>query len=114
MFDAAHSIEHLKPAPYNPRRISADEFAKLRESVRMLGAIKPVIASEGTIIAGHQRTKAMRAEGIDVAPVQLLGPVSVTEEIRFNQIHNGADIDESEELGVRVPDLDTTPMRPGL
>ena len=106
MFDAAHPIERLKPAPYNPRRISAEEFAKLRESVRALGAIKPVIASEGTIIAGHQRTKAMRAEGVDVAPVQLLGPVSVTEEIRFNQIHNGADIDESEELGVRVPLLE--------
>ena len=105
MFDAAHPIERLKPAPYNPRRISAEEFAKLRESVRALGAIKPVIASEGTIIAGHQRSKAMRAEGIEVAPVQLLGPVSVTEEIRFNQIHNGSDIDESEELGVRVPAL---------
>lgn len=106
MFDPAHPIERLKPAPYNPRRISAEEFAKLRESVRALGAIKPVIASEGTIIAGHQRSKAMRAEGIEAAPVQLLGPVSVTEEIRFNQIHNGSDIDESEELGVRVPALE--------
>lgn len=103
MFDPRHPIANLRPAPYNPRRISEVEFEKLRLSVRTLGAIKPVIVSEGTIIAGHQRTKAMRAEGMDTAPAQFLGTVSVTEEIRFNQIHNGADIDESEEIGVRVP-----------
>lgn len=103
MFDPDHPIEKLHPAPYNPRRISESDFENLRRSVRTLGAIKPVIVSEGTIIAGHQRTKAMRAEGMETAPVQFLGKVSVTEEIRFNQIHNGADIDESEEIGVRVP-----------
>ena len=105
MFEERHPIDRLKPAAYNPRRISAEEFAKLRESVRALGVVKPVIVSEGTIIAGHQRTKAMRAEGHDTTPVHLLGPVSLTEEIRFNQIHNGSDLDESDELGVSVPVL---------
>jgi ParB family chromosome partitioning protein len=105
MFEERHPIDRLKPAAYNPRRISAEEFAKLRESVRALGVVKPVIVSEGTIIAGHQRTKAMRAEGYDNTPVHLLGPVSLTEEIRFNQIHNGSDLDESDELGVSVPVL---------
>jgi ParB family chromosome partitioning protein len=107
MFEERHPIAKLKPAAYNPRRISAEEFAKLRESVRALGVVKPVIVSEGTIIAGHQRTKAMTAEGLETTPAHVLGPVSVTEEIRFNQIHNGSDLDESDELGVRVPPLST-------
>ncbi|MBK1884631.1 ParB N-terminal domain-containing protein [Luteolibacter pohnpeiensis] len=106
MFEASYPIDRLKPASYNPRRISETEFSKLRESIRALGAVKPVIVSQGTIIAGHQRTKAMRAEGLENTAVHLLGPVSVTEEIRFNQIHNGSDLDESDELKVRVPAMD--------
>lgn len=105
MFERNHPISSLRPAAYNPRRISPEEFARLRESVRALGVVKPVIVSEGTIIAGHQRTKAMTAEGLETTPVHLLGPVSLTEEIRFNQIHNGSDLDETDELGVRIPDL---------
>jgi ParB family chromosome partitioning protein len=58
-------------------------FAKLRESMRALGLVKPVIVSEGTVIAGHQCTKAMTVEGIGTTPVYLLGPVPLTEEIRF-------------------------------
>lgn len=107
MFEERHPISKLRPAAYNPRRISPEEFAKLRESMRALGAVKPVIVSEGTIIAGHQRTKAMTAEGFETTPVHLLGPVSLTEEIRFNQIHNGSDLDETDELGVTIPALPT-------
>jgi len=106
MFEQAYPIAKLKPASYNPRRISEDEFEKLCRSVRALGVVKPVIVSEGTIIAGHQRTKAMLAEGLESTPVHLLGPVSVTEEIRFNQIHNGADLDEDDALGVSIPILE--------
>lgn len=105
MFDPKHPISSLRPAAYNPRRISPGEFTKLRESVRALGVIKPVIVSEGTIIAGHQRTKAMTAEGLETTPAHILGPVSVTEEIRFNQIHNGSDLDETDELGVSISSL---------
>jgi ParB family transcriptional regulator, chromosome partitioning protein len=105
MFEECHPIKRLKPAAYNPRRISPEEFEKLRQSVRALGVVKPVIVSEGTIIAGHQRTKAMTAEGLECTPAHVLGPVSLTEEIRFNQIHNGSDLDETEELGVFVPAL---------
>ena len=107
MFNPKHPISSLRPAAYNPRRISPEEFTKLRESVRVLGVIKPVIVSEGTIIAGHQRTKAMTAEGLETTPAHILGPVSVTEEIRFNQIHNGSDLDETDELGVTIPALST-------
>ena len=84
----------LKGADYNPRRIDAETFAKLRVSVRTLGCVKPIIARGNVIVAGHQRTKAMLAEGIDRAPVFALGSdASTYDEVRFNQLHNGTDLD---------------------
>lgn len=102
MFDPAHPISSLRPAAYNPRRIRQAQFDSLRESVRFLGVVKPVIISNGTIIAGHQRTKAMTAEGWQTTPAHIIGEVSTAEEIRFNQLHNGSDIDDAE-LGAEIP-----------
>jgi ParB family chromosome partitioning protein len=87
-------IRKLKGAEYNPRRIDAETFAKLRDSVRTLGCVKPIIVRHDTIVAGHQRTKAMIAEGIHEAPVYMLGTdASTYDEVRFNQLHNGTDVD---------------------
>lgn len=105
MFDSQLPISSFKPAKYNPRRIGEKQFEALRESIRVLGVVKPVIVSDGTIIAGHQRTKAITAEGIETTPAHLLKGVSLTEEIRFNQLHNGADIDSEESLQASVPAL---------
>lgn len=87
-------IRTLKGADYNPRRIDAETFTKLRASVRALGCVKPIIARGNVIVAGHQRTKAMIAEGITSAPVFALGSdASTYDEVRFNQLHNGTDLD---------------------
>ena len=57
----------LKPADYNPRRISPTAFGILQDSIRALGVVKPIILNaDGTIVAGHQRTKAMTADWLDV------------------------------------------------
>lgn len=105
MFDSQLPISSFAPAKYNPRRIGEKQFEALRESIRTLGVVKPVIVSDGTIIAGHQRTKAITAEGIETTPAHLLKGVSLTEEIRFNQLHNGADIDGEDSIQARVPEL---------
>lgn len=87
-------IRALKGADYNPRRIEDDAISKLRASVRTLGCVKPIIARGGVIVAGHQRTKALLAEGITHAPVFALGSdASTYDEVRFNQLHNGTDLD---------------------
>src|SRR5258706_7144581 len=98
VFDAAYPIAHLNPAPYNPRRIDDARIARLRLSVRTLGLIKPVIATRegGILLAGHQRTQAMLAEGLAECPAYVLDGVTTTDEIRFNQIHNASDIDTME------------------
>jgi len=89
-----HDLRTLKAADYNPRQIDAVTFAKLRASVRALGCVKPIIARGNVIVAGHQRTRAMLEEGIFNAPVFLLGrDASTYDEVRFNQLHNGTDMD---------------------
>src|ERR1035437_9802596 len=58
-------------APYNPRRIDADQLAALGRSLRTFGAVEPVVANRrsGRIVGGHQRVRAAEAEGIETLPV---------------------------------------------
>lgn len=91
-------IETIKPAPYNPRKISEQQFEKLKKSVAKLGMISPVLVNSqnNTIIAGHQRTKACKAIGVNKVPCIFVDGVELGDEIKFNQIHNA--IDRSEEI----------------
>jgi DNA modification methylase len=58
-------------APYNPRRIDADQLAALGRSMRTFGTVEPIVANRrsGLIVGGHQRVKAAEAEGIETLPV---------------------------------------------
>ena len=93
-----HPISNLRGAEYNPRRIAADDLAALADSLRTLGVVKPIIARGDLIDAGHQRVTALRQMGVTHAPVYLL-PVETTtyDEVRFNQLHNGTDLDGGDE-----------------
>lgn len=90
-------IDTLKGADYNPRKISNDSFEKLQESLKRFGVCKPVIANKnGILIAGHQRTKAMRKVGIKDVPVYLLDTkIAIHDEIRFNLMHNSIETENS-------------------
>src|SRR2546428_4915570 len=98
MFEPSYPLDQLVPANYNPRRIEDEAFLDLRESLRLLGLIKPVIVTtENLLVAGHQRTKAMKALGWTHCPAFVLPPVNQTDEIRFNQLHNASDLDAGDE-----------------
>lgn len=90
-----YPLEGLRGAEYNPRKISEEQLQKLWESIRRFGVVKPIICKEdGLIVAGHQRTKALRANGVHSAPVYVLpGDTTQADEIKFNQLHNGTDVD---------------------
>lgn len=111
MFDPSFPIDGLRPADYNPREISDAALAKLGDSLRTLGIIKPVVAlRDGLIVAGHQRTRAARLAGLTHTPVCFLEKKpNAQDEIRFNQLHNGTDLDSGEEAA-RVPPAE----RPGF
>ncbi len=98
MLDLAYPIDRLRGADYNPRAISDKDLARLQDSVRQLGVVKPIIARNDLIVAGHQRTRALRAMGATTAPVFHLSQSTTTyDEVRFNQLHNGTDLDCGDE-----------------
>ncbi|MEU2590805.1 ParB N-terminal domain-containing protein [Streptomyces albidoflavus] len=102
-----YPIAGLKPAPYNPRRLSEDAFDRLKRSIDLFGCVKPVIINgNGILVAGHQRTKSLKALGHQTTPAILLDShVSTHDEITFNLMHNSVETDGSR---VTVPSADET------
>lgn len=94
MFPKVVPIDSIKPADYNPRKINEKQFEKLKHSLKKLGCVIPVLVNEeeNIIIAGHQRSKALKALGETEVPVFYVKGVSVYDEARFNQFHNGIDL----------------------
>lgn len=106
-------ITNLRGAEYNPRKITEGDVAALQESVKTLGCVKPIIAvrKSGLIVAGHQRTRAMRGMGVFRAPVYWLERVTEWDAARFNQLHNGTDLDNGEENARFVGGFDSLGMQ---
>lgn len=66
-------IKKLKPAKYNPRKISKEELDKLCESIKEFWPVQPIIVNmfkwrEYTVIWWHQRLKAMQEIWYDKVP----------------------------------------------
>jgi len=93
-----YDITTITPAEYNPRFLSEDAFDRLCLSIQRFGIVKPIIANrDGTIVAGHQRVKALTALGITYAPVMILDQkVGLRQEIHFNLVHNSIELAGSE------------------
>lgn len=98
MLDLNYDITHLRGAEYNPRYIDDNDLTMLADSIKELGLVKPLIVRGDLLVAGHQRTKALRRLGVTTAAVYVL-PVDTTtyDEVRFNQLHNGTDMDNGDE-----------------
>lgn len=86
-------INSIKPAAYNPRKITDEQKQELCKSIRKFGLIVPILVNRkgNVIIAGHQRTKAARIVGIETVPVQYVDSINLGDEIKFNQIHNATE-----------------------
>jgi hypothetical protein len=54
------TVVALLPYEYNPRKMTAQQSKKLRESLEKFGLVEiPVINHDGILLAGHQRCKAL-------------------------------------------------------
>lgn len=110
-FHERFDLSTLRGAEYNPRKVDDSDLVALCESLAELGVVKPLIASNtGTLVAGHQRSQALRSLGVTHAPVFILdSDVTTYEEVQFNQLHNGTDMDEPETLAL----FEGPPREPG-
>lgn len=106
MFEPQYPVEKLVPASYNPREIEDDALVRLSESISEVGFVKPVIVTSGNVIvAGHQRLNASKRMGRADVPAWVLGSIKVADEVWFNQLHNGTDLDEIN-VPIRVSGLE--------
>lgn len=66
-------LSDLKPAEYNPRRLTEKQFEDLKKSFENLGTLEPAVINtypgrENIIISGHQRLKVAKRLGMKEYP----------------------------------------------
>jgi hypothetical protein len=67
------SVGDLKPAAYNPRKISRQMLKTLKANIKEFGLVDPLIVNKDmTIIGGHQRFKACLEMGFEEVPCIVL------------------------------------------
>lgn len=82
-------VKDLKPASYNPRKMSESEERDLGDSIDEFGAVIPVVVNIGKrnniLIGGHQRCSLYEKKGIE--EIDVIVPsreLTITEEKRLN------------------------------
>jgi hypothetical protein len=66
-------VGDLKPAQYNPRKISRQMLATLKKNIEEFGLVDPLVVNKDmTIIGGHQRFKACIEMGFAEVPCVVL------------------------------------------
>jgi len=95
-------INELHPAEYNPRKHSKEQADQLKESIKRLGLIDPIIVNsaaerKNVIISGHFRVEVARELGIKTVPavyVRITDPAKEREaNIRLNKNTGDFDLD---------------------
>lgn len=105
----------LATAAYNPRTISESAKAKLKQNLKKVGLLEPLIwnRTTGTLLGGHQRLACLDAlEGkpdylLDVAVVELTPEEEKAQNVALNNpnLQGEYDLDMLAEL-LKAPDLD--------
>ena len=71
------SIKDIKPAEYNPRMISDEDYGKLQKSINKFGLVDPIIVNlkNNVIIGGHQRYKALLDKNVKELQLLRMGDI---------------------------------------
>ncbi len=102
-------IDQLKPAPYNPRRLSSAQLESLQKSLDSFGFVEPIVANKqsGHIVGGHARLLAARGLGYTEVPVVWVDLDEAKERtlnVALNRIGGEFDNDLLAELLVELAD----------
>lgn len=82
-------VATLHPAEYNPRKISKEAFAQLKESITRFQMVDPIIVNaapkrKNVVIGGHMRLRAAKELGHKVIPVVYVDIPDVEREKELN------------------------------
>lgn len=100
-------LKDLKPVGYNPRKITQEALEGLQQSIERFGYIQPIIVNghnkTPTIVGGHQRLKALQAQGLKEAQCIVVDYDAVTEKaanvaLNSETISGGWEVEELEEI----------------
>lgn len=83
-------LSDLRPAIYNPRKISAAAKAGLTASLRRWGLVQPIVWNKrsGSVVGGHQRLDALELLGQEEAEVCVVDLDDVEEKARNVALNN--------------------------
>lgn len=108
-------LEELTPFEGNPRKITEDQFLKLKASLIRLGQFRPLLVTHDLRLAGgHQRVRAMRELGWETCRVSVPQRAITDNEYRqlllqdnhnngtwdFDVLANGWDLEEMRTVGI--------------
>ena len=87
------SMSEIKPAPYNPREISDEALAGLRQSLERFGMVDLLVINKRNmrIISGHQRYKVLQEAGVEKVTV-IMVDVDEIAEMAMNVTLNSQEI----------------------
>lgn len=79
----------LRPSAYNPRKISKEAFAQLKESISRFEMVDPLIVNaapkrKNVVIGGHMRLKAAKELGHKTVPVVYISVPDIEREKELN------------------------------
>jgi len=101
-------IDNLKPAKYNPRKITKKQYNALKNNIKELGFVRPIVVNkDNTVIGGHQTLKVLKELGyneVDIVRVDLPEKKEKLLNIALNK--SFGDFDE-EQLSNLIIELDT-------
>lgn len=84
-------IDSVRPAAYNPRITDQARLEIVKLSLRKLGFVLPIYATDsGVIVSGHQRQIAARALGWTEVPVARVSALKPDQERALNLVFNRA------------------------
>ncbi|HUW35555.1 MAG TPA: site-specific DNA-methyltransferase [Planctomycetota bacterium] len=83
-------LADLQPASYNPRKISDQAYAGLRESLQKFGCVELLVVNKrnNRIVAGHQRFKVLQEAGVETATVVLVDLDEISEQMLNVTLNN--------------------------
>lgn len=96
-------IDELREAPYNPRKMSKEEYEKLKRSIERFGYIDPLVWNKrtGNVVGGNQRLKILKELGftvVDVVEIDIDENAEKALNLALNKISGVWDLEKLEEV----------------